>query len=146
MKQNMISDKEVYDYLASHEVKGSVQRIAVMRYLLEHHTHPTVDEIFTELHEDIPTLSKTTVYNTLKLLVEQGAAMMLTIDDKNAHYDAVKESHAHFFCYNCGKIIDIYNPDGLGDYEHKLPDGCKLLGIQLYYTGLCPKCASKTKN
>ena len=77
----------VYEYLLSYEIKPSVQRIAIMDYLLKHHTHPCIDEIYMALHDDIPTLSKTTVYNTLKLFVEHGAAKMLTIDERNACFD-----------------------------------------------------------
>ena len=72
-----------YDYLISYNIKPSVQRIAIMDYLLAHKTHPSIDEIYLALCKDIPTLSKTTVYNTLKLFVEHGAALMLTIDEKN---------------------------------------------------------------
>ncbi|EJX04128.1 iron uptake regulatory protein [gut metagenome] len=67
-----------------HGVKPSVQRIAIMDYLLKNRTHPTAEEIYSALVNLIPTLSKTTVYNTLKLFVEQGAALMLTIDEKNS--------------------------------------------------------------
>lgn len=73
---------KTYDYLLSYNIKPSVQRIAIMDYLLAHKTHPCIDEIYMALCDDIPTLSKTTVYNTLKLFVEHGAALMLTIDEK----------------------------------------------------------------
>ena len=76
-----------YEYLLSYHIKPSVQRIAIMDYLLKHHTHPRIDEIYMALCPDIPTLSKTTVYNTLKLFVEHGAARMLTIDERNACFD-----------------------------------------------------------
>ena len=72
---------DVVKRLQNHNIKPSVQRIAIMNYLIEHRTHPTVDEIYTALSPSIPTLSKTTVYNTLKLLSEQGAAQTLTIDE-----------------------------------------------------------------
>ena len=73
---------DVVKRLQNHNIKPSVQRIAIMNYLIEHRTHPTVDEIYTALSPSIPTLSKTTVYNTLKLLSEQGAAQTLTIDER----------------------------------------------------------------
>ena len=85
-----------YEYLLSYHIKPSVQRIAIMDYLLNHKTHPCIDEIYTALCKEIPTLSKTTVYNTLKLFVEHGAAKMLTIDEKNACFDGDVHPHAHF--------------------------------------------------
>ena len=60
-------------YLLSHNVKPSAQRIAIMKYLLEHRAHPTVDRIYTELLPAMPTLSRTTVYNTLRVLAENNA-------------------------------------------------------------------------
>ena len=67
MKQEFI-----HGYLLSHKIKPSMQRIAIMDYLFEHKVHPTVDKIFNDLYPQIPTLSKTTVYNTLKLFAYQG--------------------------------------------------------------------------
>ena len=32
-----------YEYLLSYHIKPSVQRIAIMDYLLKHHTHPRID-------------------------------------------------------------------------------------------------------
>ena len=97
---------DVIKRLQNHNIKPSVQRIAIMSYLMEHRTHPSVDEIYTALAPSIPTLSKTTVYNTLKLLSEQGAAQTLTIDERNTCYDAETSPHAHFLCKQCGKIYD----------------------------------------
>ena len=59
----------VVERLQGHNIKPSVQRIAIMKYLMEHRTHPTVDEIYTALSPTIPTLSKTTVYNNNILLL-----------------------------------------------------------------------------
>ena len=97
----------VYEYLISYNIKPSVQRIAIMDYLLKHKTHPCIDEIYMALCKEIPTLSKTTVYNTLKLFIEHGAARMLTIDERNACFDGDTSVHAHFQCKACGKIYDL---------------------------------------
>ena len=58
-------------------VKPSLQRIAILDYLLSHATHPAVDEIYETLVKDIPTLSRTTVYNTLHLFAENGLATQM---------------------------------------------------------------------
>ena len=116
---------DVVKRLQNHNIKPSVQRIAIMTYLMEHRTHPTVDEIYTALAPSIPTLSKTTVYNTLKLLSEQGAAQTLTIDERNTCYDADTTPHAHFLCKHCGKM-DM--------------NGHEVQEIHYYYKGICKSC------
>ena len=141
--QTRMSDKSVIEYLSDHGIKASVQRIGVMRYLMEHLTHPSVEEIHGALQGKIPTLSKTTVYNTLRLLVEQGAARMITIDERTTKYDADCSRHAHFLCSACNCIVDIPIPE-----EHALqqpPKGYVLHDTQIYYHGLCPQCARKNQ-
>ena len=45
---------DVVKRLQNHNIKPSVQRIAIMNYLIEHRTHPTVDEIYTMLDTVFP--------------------------------------------------------------------------------------------
>lgn len=135
--------QDILKTLAQHGIKPSPQRMAVMEYLMEHRTHPTVEEIYLALLPDIPTLSKTTVYNTLKVLVEQGAALQLTINDKKTCYDADTSPHAHFLCTHCGKVSDIklLNTELCNDAE--IPLGYRVEQSDLYFRGLCRKCALK---
>ena len=131
---------KTYDYLLSFNVKPSVQRLAIMDYLLTHRTHPTIDEIYLALCNEIPTLSKTTVYNTLKLFVENGLAQMLTIDERNVCYDGDLSLHAHFLCKQCNKIFDM--PASAEDLQVKAMrnDGFQVEEVHQYYKGVCPAC------
>lgn len=131
---------DVIARLQCHNIKPSLQRIAIMGYLMEHRTHPTVDEIYTALSPSIPTLSKTTVYNTLKLLSEQGAAQTLTIDERNTCYDADTTTHAHFLCRNCSKIYDLASNACIKKVEKMDMDGHDVQEIHYYYKGVCKQC------
>jgi len=121
------------------DIKPSVQRTAIMQYLIQHKTHPTVDEIYMFLSPDMPTLSKTTVYNTLNLFVQKGAVQVLAIDEKNARYDADISKHAHFICKGCGKVHDIFN---INPEYFKLPDipMFKVDAVEISYSGICDAC------
>ena len=127
-------------YLSGYGIRPSVQRIAIMRYLLKSKSHPTADEVYEALRKQIPTLSKTTVYNTLKLLVENGAAVYVGIDEKNARFDGSIEPHAHFRCKRCGCIIDI--PMSV---ENFLPKDFKgdIEEAYFYLKGICESCKKK---
>lgn len=131
---------KTYEYLLSFGIKPSVQRIAIMDYLMTHRTHPAIDEIYLALCEDIPTLSKTTVYNTLKLFVEHGAAQMLTIDERNTCYDADIQLHAHFLCKKCGKILDLPSSTEKDKVSAMKEEGFKVDEIHQYFKGYCPSC------
>lgn len=128
--------------LQEHHIKPSVQRIAIMRYLMamEHRTHPTIDEIYTALAPSMPTLSRTTVYNTLKLLDGQGAVKTLTIDERNACYDIDTTPHAHFLCKRCGKIYDLAGMPPTAEASAETMNGHEVQEIHLYYKGICKHC------
>ena len=95
------------EYLLKYDIKPSMQRIAIMDYLMTHRVHPTADEIYNALYPTMPTLSKTTIYNTMKLFSEQGAVKALVIDEKNVRFDIDTSSHAHFMCLGCGCVYDL---------------------------------------
>jgi len=130
---------ESHRYLMRFSIRPSVQRTAIMEYLMNHKTHPTVEEIYMALNPSIPTLSKTTVYNTLNLFTEKGAVQVLTIDDKNARYDANVSNHGHFYCRSCGKVYDIFN---VNPEAYQIPhfEDFKVDTVEISYYGICKAC------
>lgn len=129
---------EAYDRLMQYEIKPSVQRIAIMQYLMEHYTHPTADVIFNALYPKMPTLSKATVYNTLNVFVEKGAVQLITIDEKNARYDANITPHLHFRCRGCGSIYDV-EWSGFS-LPQELKEMFAIDDVQIYCKGYCNHC------
>ena len=132
------------EYLLKYDIKPSMQRIAIMDYLMENRVHPTADEIYNALYPTMPTLSKTTIYNTMKLFSEQGAVKALVIDEKNVRFDIDTSSHAHFMCLGCGCVyaLPIENQEaiqleGVGELI--------ITEIHLYYKGYCKKCAEENR-
>ena len=67
------------DYLEKCGIKPSLQRIAIVEYLMENRIHPTADDIYHALCIQVPTLSKTTVYNTMRLFAERYFHWLSTI-------------------------------------------------------------------
>jgi len=87
----------------------------------------------------MPTLSKTTVYNTLDLFVERGAVRALAIDEKNARYDVDISAHAHLLCRSCGSVSDIFD---LKPIMYEIPESgkFKIDSVEISYFGICEKC------
>lgn len=135
---------QVHTYLVEKKIKPSIQRMAIMDYLLKVKTHPTADEIYLALQPSMPTLSKTTVYNTMKLFASNGAVLCLDIDGKNARFDGDITPHAHFMCNGCGAIFDL--PVNEGDWIKKeYLNHFTITDISLYLKGYCQMCSAKTK-
>lgn len=135
---------EAYQRLVEKGIRPSLQRIAIMDWLINHPTHPTIEDVYKGLAESIPTLSKTTVYNTLRMLSEHNAAQMITIDEHRVCYDGNIKSHVHFYCRNCGKVIDFFGEPTPTVEPGKEIEGNIVLEEQLYYRGICTECAKKS--
>lgn len=132
-----------YERLKECGINPSKQRVAIMDYLLTHPTHPTVEEVFNALTPQIRTLSRTTVYNTLRFFSERNAAQMITIDDHRVCYDGNTAPHIHFFCKECGKVYDLMEEPVPAMKYTGVPQGFTVQDTQFYYRGICAACAAK---
>lgn len=126
------------NHLTTHNIKPSLQRIKIFEYLYDNREHPTVDTIYTDLVDDIPTLSKTTVYNTLKLFIDNGITSTVTIEDNEVRYDAIMEDHGHFKCNQCGNVYDV-DIDTSNIKFNQLKD-FQIEDTNIYLKGICNKC------
>lgn len=132
----------IRDQLDHINVRPTVQRIKILEFLHKNHIHPTADEIFQNLSHEIPSLSKTTVYNTLRTLVENNIIHEIKINEAETRYDIEIEPHGHFQCTGCGKIfnfdidMDDVNPKDLKNFRIDT----KTINL----SGLCPDCLSVT--
>ncbi|MGL4392060.1 MAG: Fur family transcriptional regulator [Fusobacteriaceae bacterium] len=125
-------------YLKGNGIKPSYQRIRVFDYLFNNKIHPTVDTIYKALLPEIPTLSKTTVYNTLDLFVENKVVSQIVIEEYETRYDADTSIHGHFKCTSCGKIYDIpIDPEIL---SVKALNNFRVKEQHIYFKGTCQNC------
>lgn len=136
MQENFVGD-----FLKINGIKPSYQRIKIYEYLMDNKEHPTVETIYNALNGQIPTLSKTTVYNTLKVFIDKGIAMAITIDDNEVRYDADLGVHGHFKCEVCHKIYD-FKVNIESDMNEEL-DGFKVRDQQMFVYGVCKTCNEK---
>ena len=124
--------------LKNNNLKITHHRLEVLKFLDDHRTHPTADEIYSFLKKKNPSLSKTTIYNTLEILKKHNLINALTISGSELRYDLREQMHHHFLCRKCGMIIDIElkcpNIDEASKY------GCKVEEVHGYFKGLCKKC------
>lgn len=127
--------KDTASLLKLKGVSPSLQRIAIYNYLAEKRNHPTVEMIYKELLDEIPTLSKTTVYNTLKTFVNNRLAIEILIDKNEIRYDADTSIHGHFYCERCG-IIHDFTIDSKG-FTDDLFDHAEIHEHHIYFRGVC---------
>lgn len=127
--------------LRSEGFKLTPQRLSVIRYLLGNTDHPTAAAIYGDLKKKYPSLSFSTVYNTLDMLERIGEIQSLNLFEEFLNYDPETGNHYHLVCRECNEIVDIFEED-LGGLE--LPRG-ELAGhridtAQVVFRGICKDC------
>lgn len=129
-------------------VRITPQREVILDYLITHHNHPDVETIRDGIEDKLPNLSVATIYNTLKMLVDNGLVIELPNNDGGIRYDYFGVPHYHAICENCGKIIDIFDDDYPELVKHvqqttREKTDFLVTGTQLEVTGICPDCQRK---
>ena len=132
---------DIKQYFKDHNIKLSMTRIKIYQYIALHKTHPTADEIYSELSKELITMAKATVYNTLHMFVDKEIARVVRVEDAELRYDVEMEYHSHFKCIDCG---EIYNVDfDLSQPNIKGLEGFKVMEYHSHIRGLCPTCNKK---
>lgn len=90
--------------------KYSKQRELLLSILKERKDHPTADELYMSLREQVPNISLGTVYRNLALLSTGGTIQKITSPDSADRFDYNAEAHYHFLCTHCGAVIDVDMP------------------------------------
>lgn len=142
----MITNMEdLKNLLKAKGLKPTYQRLKIFEFLNNHKdNHPTVETIYGSLSKRIPTISMTTVYNTLNAFIQKNLVSAVTITGTEVRYDFITSHHHHFLCKKCGRIIDIDVKCPLG--EKSDIDGHKIEELHGYLKGICKFCLKKKKD
>ncbi|MGE3062185.1 MAG: Fur family transcriptional regulator [bacterium] len=134
-RENKIYSDEIKDMLLSKGISPSFQRIKIYEYLMKHRIHPSAETVYLDLVGEIPTLSRTTVYSTLKLFADNGMARRLFIEGSLVRFDIDTSNHMHFKCTKCGAVYDIFSASPkIKNAEHRVESE------EIYLYGVCKKC------
>ncbi|MBC2695261.1 MAG: transcriptional repressor [Desulfobacteraceae bacterium] len=139
---------DLKEKLAELNEKGcslTIQRHAILEYLYENRTHPTVEKIYYSLKEKFSTISRATVYNTLELLKNYGLIQEITIEKGKSRFDYEVKTHHHFLCHRCNRVYDV-NVEGCPLAGKKMINGHKIEELRPYIIGICSKCLQKKKS
>ena len=142
-EQETTPDAVLRQALEAHGHRFTEQRAAVYRYLTSTDSHPTADEVFLAVRNDVPVISLATVYKSLETLVGCGLATKLSYGDGSARYDGRTDPHHHARCVICNRIIDIpgsIDPGHLEGVQEAAPD-FEVTAVRLELTGHCSRCS-----
>jgi len=118
-------------------IKPTLQRVHVLKVIMDYKNHMSADEIFRLLQNKLPTISRATIYNTLNLLSKRGVLLEI-VTPESVRYDYVEKPHHHFYCERCKKVYDLH--DELPSLNIKEIEGHKVKKVEYYIVGICKNC------
>lgn len=136
--------KNLIDQLRSRRISVTPQRLAILGNLESRRDHPTAEQIYQKVRQDMPTISFNTVYKTLEVFCQRGLIHKVNPLHEVARYDFDTSHHAHLICRKCHFIVDL--PEEVAPAPALPPEaeaGFQVEHYSLIFWGLCPKCQKK---
>ena len=122
-------------------LKVTPQRMAVYKVLIESEQHPSAEMVFRKVRQVIPNISLDTVNRTLLTLAEIGAALVVEGTGDVKRFDGQLETHQHFKCVKCKRIIDFhYKPFDNIEVPKNISRRFTVLRKTVYFEGVCDVC------
>ncbi|MDO4204901.1 MAG: peroxide-responsive transcriptional repressor PerR, partial [Streptococcus gallolyticus] len=94
--------ENVIEHLKKKHIRITETRKAIIAYIINSHEHPSADKIYRDLLPEHPNMSLATVYNNMKVLVDEGFVAELKVtNDTTTYYDFMGHQHINIVCKNC---------------------------------------------
>ncbi len=142
---SMTQEQEIFGKHVAHKrLKHSQKRDLVLKIFLKTDQHISAEDLFRLVKEKYPDISYTTVYRTLKLIVDSGIADVVDFQDGVKRYERKvgREYHAHFICTKCNTNFEVFD-DKIQHLSSRLAKEQNFLpqNHRLEIFGLCKKCS-----
>ncbi len=124
------------------KTRRTPQKQAIIAFLETTTAHPSAEMIHEALLPRFPSMSLSTVYNTLRTLRREGRIHEVAADPSRTRFDPDLKPHHHLICLDCRKITDIHRP-----FEIALSpgerNGFEISRSQVNFFGYCSDCRKK---
>ena len=142
----MKKESEIFDqHIQQKGLKHSYKRRHILQTFLKNERHLSAEDLFQLVKQEHPDIGYTTVYRTLKLIVESGIAETVDFNDGVRRFERKigREYHAHFICNQCNGQFEVFDKN-IEDLSSRLAQAQGFLPQKhrLEIFGLCKKCGS----
>ncbi len=103
-------EEDLLEQLRRTGLKATIQRFEVLKVLLGEKKHLSLKEVHEKVRKRLPTISLSTVYNTLRSLVEVELLRELNVSGETM-YDTNVEPHVDLVWLDTGEITDFTGID-----------------------------------
>ena len=132
---------EAIERLRQVGLKATGPRLMILAALEQNRSHPTAEQLYETLRPDYPSLSLSTVYQTLDAFLRTGLCRRVSASGDRLRIDGTPQDHDHAICYACGTVFDIDRQLlPLPAPPSTLPQGLQVTGLRVEYDVICPPC------
>jgi Fur family peroxide stress response transcriptional regulator len=146
MRSQRSFDASIIGALRRKGYRATSQRIAICRFALGSHEHPSARSVYMEVKKTHPTVSLATVYKTLQVLRELHLVQELAFGQGETRFDSNVTPHVNAICIRCGSVRDV--KDRLAqEVVSRAASRTRFIvtAQRLDVYGICEKCAKSTR-
>lgn len=135
-------EQKFREYLEIRGEKLTEPRKLLVRHIFNAHKHFDADELVADLHNAGQRVSRSTVYRTLRLMVDAGLLRELRLTNRTAYeHQYGYPSHDHLHCNQCNTIVEFRNDEirRIRDEVSRI-NGFRADGHRFVITGVCAAC------
>jgi Fur family peroxide stress response transcriptional regulator len=122
-------------------LKATGPRVMLLATLEQDRSHPSAEQLYETLRLHHPSLSLSTVYQTIDTFIRTGLCRRVSDAGGRLRVDGTPEDHDHAICRACGTIFDIDRQlcPRPAPPAH-LPQGLTVIGLRVAYDVICTTC------
>lgn len=127
----------------------SKQREEIIGIIKELYNHSTAEEIYFLAKQKDSSVSRSTVYRNLSVLVQEGIVNQIAVSNGPDRYDYIhnREKHGHAICKKCGQMYDFLYDFNLEQVKESImkQNGFDISDGEMIVKGICYSC-KETQN
>lgn len=136
-------------YITERGMRVTPERMAILDKVMDCQRHFTVDDIWSRMSASSFSVSRATVYNNIRLLVDAGIIRRQSSTGNTSSYERITSgapSHIHLVCLKCGKVKESREPELMKSLTSRRYSAFHPEYAVVNVYGECSSCARKRKS
>lgn len=133
------------EYLDQHSMRRTTERYAILNLIMGINGHFTIEELQQMIEKDGFRVSRSTVYNTIELLIDAKMLRRHVFEGMQAQYERITQPHTHLICTTCGKVKEVRDTNFAAFMNARRFNAFNTDHYCLYVYGTCSTCARKSR-
>lgn len=140
------AEEKFREFLEIRGEKLTNPRRVLVRHVFSSHKHFDADELVADLRLTQSNVSRSTVYRTLRLLVDSGLLREFRIANRTVYeHDFGYPSHDHMHCTQCDAIVEFRNEEIRRIRDQVAAEhGFRAEAHRFVVEGVCSECARRS--